>query len=192
MFDPPFFALLLVPRELVRVNKLFDRQVHARRLQILPDGHDVQANGREVIHKCKHLFVDLAQSDHDSAFRAQALSLRPAEHLEGSPVFGLGPHFPVEAWHSLDVMIENVGPFVEHDLECVPETTEIRNQHLDGTPRGRFTNEPDSIGEYRSAAVFAFVAVYAGNDGVLDAHLLHSVGYAAGFVVVEPFVGPSR
>src|SRR5262249_28677499 len=62
-------ALLAEPAELVGVHPAVDRRVLRRRLQVLADGHDVDAARSQVAHRVDDLVVRLAEADDDPGLR---------------------------------------------------------------------------------------------------------------------------
>src|SRR5690606_2840882 len=176
----------LVPAKDVRVNELLDRQVHPRGLQVLADRHDIDAVGDEIIHQLDYFILGLAQAYHDAALRTQSLLLGAAKHLERALVVGLRAHAPVESRYGFDVVIEDVRPRIEHDLECVPDAAEIRDKHLDGATRLNFADPSDGFGKDGRAAILTLVSVHAGDDGMPKAHVEDGIGHAVGLVPIEP------
>ena len=81
-----------------------------------------------------------------------------------------GSRHPIQPRHGLDVVIEDVGPGVEHGPQRRLDSLEVWNQHLDAAAGHARPRLPDRLGEDRRAAVGQIVAIDRGDDGVLQAH----------------------
>src|SRR5215217_381721 len=180
-------AQLLEGGELLGRVVAAHRQVVLRRTEVLADGQDVHVVSSKVEHGALDLLLHLAQSHHEAALgeplRVELLGV--AQHLEGAPVLGLRPDRRVEARHGLDVVVEGVGPGVDDGPYGVPIALEVRGEDLDGAPRHVGPDLAYGRGEDRGAPVGQLVAVDAGYDGVIEAHLSGCVGDTPGFVEVE-------
>ncbi len=192
MVDAFGFADLFVHAERVGVDELFDGQVHLRRLEVLADGHHIDAGLGEVVHQRQHFIFRLAEADHDATLGTEALLFGNAQHIERALVDRLGPHTAIEPRYRLDVVVEDLRPFVEHDLEGIPEATEVGDEHLDGTARDLLADLANGLGEDRCTTIFTLIPVDRGDDSVFEAHQPSSFGDAARFVPVEPLVGAAR
>ena len=100
-------------------------------------------------------------------------------------IFRLGTDALVQARNGLDVVIEDVGLFVENRLECVPISTEIGDENFDVGVRGLEADLADRLGPYFGAAVGQFVSINAGDDNVIESHRGNGVTDASGFVEIE-------
>ena len=143
----------------------------------------------EVAHQVEHFLLRLAEADHDAALGAEAeVLLRAGEHVERALVVGLRADAAVEPRDRLDVVVEEVGPRLEHDVGAAfHDAAEVGDEDLDGAAGDLLAEEPDRLGEDRRAAVLPLVAVHARHDDVLDAHEAGGLGDAARLVVVEAF-----
>src|SRR5665647_1100445 len=95
----------------------YERQAGAIGLQVLTDGHQVDAGHGAVGEHGGHFVAALAESDHEAALdqRARRRSgARPgggaAQQLQRAAVPGLRPHLLVQARHRLEVVVEDGGP----------------------------------------------------------------------------------
>ena len=55
----------------------------------------------------------------------------PLEQLERAIVARARPHHRMQALHRLDVVVDHVGPRLDHPLQIVAMAAEVRDQHLD-------------------------------------------------------------
>ena len=94
-------------------------------------------------------------------------------------------HLPVKARNSLGVVIEHVRSGAHDGFDCFEIALEIRNQNLDAASGYTLPNGADHHGEEFGAAVFAIIAVHAGDHGEPQAHRSHCFSDARGFVVVH-------
>src|SRR5918998_895106 len=108
-----------------------------------------------------------------------------AQDLQRPLVLGLRPYRRVQARHGLDVVVERVGPGVYERPYRVPVSLEVGGKHLDGAAGDLLPYLPDGLREDGRPAVLELVAVHAGDNGVLEAHLSGGVGHAIGLVEVE-------
>lgn len=191
VLDALRLANLFVPCELVGMHEFLDREVHTRWLQVLPDGHDVQADLHEIVHQRQHLVIRLSETHHDAAFCSQALLLRYAQDIQGALVNGLGTNPLVEAGHGFHVVVHDLWAGINHDLKRIPETTEVWNQNLYGDPFD-FLSEPlNGLGKDGGTPILAFVPVHARDDGMPDTHGLGGISHPIGFIPVQTFIGSS-
>ena len=79
------------------------------------------------------------------------------------------PRHAVEARHRLDVVIEHVGPRVEHDPQRRFVALEIGNQHFEPARRNARARLRDRPREMRRAEVRQVVAIDRGDDDVARA-----------------------
>src|SRR5215203_5921612 len=175
---------------LAQARKLFGRVVAAHRQvilrgpQVLADGQDVHLVLAQVAHSLVNLLFDLPQSHHEAAL-CQPLGVKlldVAEDFERAVVLRLWSHRRVQARHGLDVVVEGVRPRADERLYRVAVALEVRGEDLDGAAGDLIPYLPDGLREDGGPAVLKLVAVDAGNNGVLETHLLRGLGDAVGLV----------
>jgi hypothetical protein len=111
------------------------------------------------------------------------------QHAARTVVAGLHAHRALEALHGLEVVVENVGPGVEHGVDVLQLALEVRNEHLDRGGRVAMAHGADRRGPDRGSAVGEFVAGHTGDDAVAQAHGGDCFGHAGRLAKVE-FGGP--
>ena len=168
------------------MHPAIDRQVVARRLQVLADGQDVRlACGADVVHQGEHLVVALTDPHHDAGLGDQSAALELREHRERSLVLRLRTHRGVHAVHRLHVVGEDLRPRIAHRLDGLLVAEEVAHQAFDAHPRACLMDTPDGLGPDLGAAVGKLVAVDAGDHHVLQLHERQALRHAARFVGVE-------
>src|SRR5436305_1966855 len=155
--------------------------------KILPDGEYIDLVRAHIMHDFDNLIPCLAQSQHEAGlgWRGGIHFFGPLEHLERTLVDGLRAHALVQPGNGFDVMIENIGPGIDHDLQRVIDTLEIGRQYFDFTIGVETANPTDSSGENGSAAIFEFVTVDRGDHSMAQGHLLHRFGDTFRFLPVK-------
>ena len=96
-------------RESCRLDPAIDRDVVRRRAEVLADGDDVDADGREVGEQPVDLGVGLAEADHEPGLGHEAGGLGPGEHRQAAGVAGRRAHGPLQPGDRLDVVVEHIG-----------------------------------------------------------------------------------
>src|SRR6266849_6734028 len=87
----------------------------------------------------QQLVASLAQADHQTrlGWRPWGQLLRPSQQLERLDIDGFGSHPRVEAWHALEVVVQDVWTSLHHRRQGVPVALEIGNKDFD--PEGGVT-----------------------------------------------------
>ena len=114
-----------------------------------------------------------------------AMRRRALEQLEAPRVLAARARHAVEPRHRLGVVVQDVGPRVEHGAQRRFLALEVGNQHLDAAVGHPRLDLADRVGEDRRAAVGQVVAIDRRDDGVAQAHRLHRFGDAHRLVEVE-------
>ena len=167
---------------------LRDRQVPRRRPQILPKRQDADVRVAEVPHRGDQLIALLAETEDDAGLGEQRRRrrTRAPEQLERALVAPAVARDLVEPRDGLRIMVQDVGPGVDHGLERAGRALEIRNQHLDLATRPLPADGANRRGEVRRAAVGQVVAVHRGDDHVLQAESRDRAPDAFGLLAVFP------
>ena len=148
------------------------------RLQVLPDGQEVDVGGAQVVHHLQYFGAFLGEPDHDAGFgKNQGIQvLGPIEDAQRMEIPRPRANARVEPGHGLEVVVEDVGAGGDHRLQGAVFVAEIGGEHLDGGRRRGFADALDAAHELAGAAVLQVVAVDRGDDHVPEAHLGHGDG----------------
>ena len=125
--------------ELVRRHEAFDLVMFARRLQILPDGEEIDVGRAQVVHHLQHFVALLAEAHHDAGLgehRGIEL-LHPLQQPQRMEIARARPHREIKRRHGFEIVVEHVGPGRDHDLQRAVLAQEIGRQHFDGGCRAR-------------------------------------------------------
>src|SRR5436190_182390 len=111
---------LAVSLEALRRNEFYDRQMVRGGPKILAHRQDLAADLAEVIHRLEQFRFGFTEAEHHPALRHnfRRKLLRLAEDIEGCPIFCARTHQRSQAFDCLQVVIENVGRGIEHDLDA--------------------------------------------------------------------------
>ncbi len=160
----------------------FDRQTFFVRLEILTDGHDVARNLSQIAHQIDDLFKLFAEAGHDAAFGEHRRELRVAitsgsfEKLKRLIVFRIGADAAIQTGNSLSVVIQYVGPRVQHIVQRRFVAVEIRDQNFDFALRVQFPHTCDRLGPVHRPAICEVVAIHRRDDRVLQIEMLYGFG----------------
>ena len=152
------------------------------RAQVLADRHDVDAGRAQVREHGRDLVVRLAEAHHEAALRGLPRDevLRRPEHLQAETVAALRPQEREETRHRLDVVVEDLGPRLEHRAQGLAVALEVGDEHLDPRPGQRASHGAHGVREVGGAAVGEVVAVDRGQDHVAQAHPRRGLRHARG------------
>src|ERR1700691_281297 len=117
-------------------------QVVARWTQILAYGKNVNPAPAEIAEYLDQLLNRFAQTHHHAALRHHAGRefLGVLEQGKSAFVTRAGAHRAIKARYRFSVVIQNVRPRIEHDLQRLFQTLKIRDQHLDAAIRNQLAN----------------------------------------------------
>ena len=143
----------------------------AGRLQILPDGEEVDIGRAQVVHHLQHFVPLFAQPQHDAGLgehrRIELLhALQQPQRME---IARARPHGEILRRHGFEIVVEHVGLGGDDDFERAVLAQEIRRQDFDGGPRRVRADGADGLREMLSSAVGKIVAVDRGDDDVVEA-----------------------
>ena len=96
-----------------------------------------------------------------------------------------GPHLGVEPRHRFEIVVEDVGPGRDDDLDRAVLAQEIGDQHLDRGRRRGGADRRNRPGEMAGAAVVEIVAVDRGDDDVLETEFADRLGDAPRLMRVD-------
>ena len=172
------------------------------RLQVLADRDDVDAVLAQVAHRLDDLVVGLAHARDDPRLRQQ----RPAIGVLGGPdltcaakqreralVVALDPYLRLDPPARLDVVVEDVGPGLEHGAKrALLVAEEVGRQHLDRRLGQLAAERDDRAGPVPGAAVLEVVAIDRGDDDVAQPHARRGSRDLAGLERVERVAALAR
>src|SRR5713226_429989 len=177
--------------ELLRGDVLLDREMPFAGSEILAEGHDVDLRLAKVAHGLEDLLAGLPEAEHDRGLREEAVPhpLRPAEDPESLRV--VRPPVSddrLEAFHGLDVVVEDVDACIDDGSHSLEVPLEIRDEGLDQEVGPATFDLPDGLCEVRGAAIREVVPVDRGQDHVGEVHVRKGDRDLAWFVHVEDAV----
>jgi len=162
---------------------------------------DVLAAGLEILPNCKNVntptvhvpdnVVDLVEifteADHQARFGESVWVELPGvgESLFRPEIVALGLDIAEEARDGLDIVVEDLGIGLHDDVEGFDAAFEIGDQDFDSAFGGKLADVLDEHGEDGGAAVAAVIAVYGGDDSVLELHIADCFCGAEGFLPVD-------
>ena len=116
-----------------------------------------QPTSRRSLKRRDQLVALFAEADHHAGLGRDVgrVAARPIEQLQRARVASARARHAIQARHGFGVVVQDVGPRVEHRAQRRLVALEVGNQHLDaarGQPRARLA---DGVGEDRRAAVRA-------------------------------------
>ena len=182
------FRQVAEPVELPRRDEPRHRQVRLAWLEILAQGQHVAVLFPQITHYLLHLIQFLTHPQHQPGLGlnrgVQLFEL--GQQGEGLPVIGSGARFAVEAWDSLQVMIEYIRRLVgELRQRLFSPPPEVRHQDLDaGVGSGR-TQRSYAGGIVGRPAVAQVVAVDRCDHHVAQLHCLHGLSQVSRFLAVQ-------
>ena len=164
------------------------RQVLGRGPQVLAEREDRHADVDEVAHRREQLGALFAETEDDPRLGRQGRrrGARAAEQLERALVPAAVARHAIEPRHGLGVVIEDVGPGVDHGRERGGIALKVRNEHLDAAARGVVSHGAHRGGPVRGAAVGEVVAVDRGDHDVLEAEIAHGARNPLGLLAILP------
>ena len=97
------------------------------RLQILPDGEEIDIGAAQVVHHLVDLLPALAEADHEAGLGEEGgvELLGALQEPQGGEVARPRTDRGIEARHGLEVVVVDVGPGRDHGLEGAVFTQEI-------------------------------------------------------------------
>ena len=124
---PPFGEVV----ELPRLPPSRHRQVVGGRTQVLADRGDRHADGRHVGQRLFDLVGTLPESDHQTGLRGEAGAHAARQDGERAQVPGARSNGALQSRDRLDVVVQDVGPRVDDQLQRRGVTLEVAGEDLD-------------------------------------------------------------
>ncbi len=118
-------------------------------------------------------------------FDREAAALRVAKDAARAVVAGLHAHRPLQALDRLHVVVEDVGPGVEHRVDVGRAPLEVGDEHLDRGRRVAVADRADRRRPHGRPAVGELVPGDARDDAVAQAHRGDGLGDPGGLAQVE-------
>ncbi len=163
-----------------------------RRLQILPDGQEIDLRRAQIVHDLQHFGLVLAETDHDPRFgeqcRIEPLGL--IEQAQRMKISRARPYLGVKTRHGFEIVVEDVGPRRDDGFERALLAQEIGGQDLDRGLGSGGADRHDGLGEMLRPAIVEIVAVDRGDDDVRQAEGCHRLADTLRLVAIEQ-IGPS-
>src|SRR5207247_2236124 len=155
-----------------------DLRVLLARAQVLADGEHVDVVSAHVAKHVAQLVLSLAESDHKARLRhhLRREALHVLQQRKAVRVHGLRPDTRVKAGHRRGVVVEDVGPRLDHGLHRGEVALEVRGQHLDRGRRTAPSDRLDRAGEHARAAVGEVVAIHRRDDRMTESELRDRFG----------------
>jgi hypothetical protein len=100
-------------------------------------------------------------------------------------VAGIRPYSSVKAGDGLGVVVENIRPGVEYNVERLFTAAKIRYKNLDSTPGIQSSNPADRFSEMGCAAIGKLVAIHTCDNGVPYAQSRNSLANVPGLIRVN-------
>ena len=152
--------------ELLRCDILENRQVFRRGPKVLPHRQNLAAGFAQIIHRLEKFSLFLAEAEHYAAlcydFGRQFFGA--PQDLERSPILGARAHERGQTFHRFHVVIINIGPGIENDLDAPALGVKVGHQYFDNDRWIHLANRRDSVREMIGAAVLEIVAGDRGDD----------------------------
>src|ERR1700688_2212107 len=155
--------------------------------QVLAYGEKVNAAAAEIAKHFDEFVRRFAEAHHHAALGHHAGGKFPGtlEQVESALVTSAGAYGAIETGHGFSIVVEDVGPGIEHDFQWLFQTLKIRDQDFNAAIWNEFANLADGFGENFSAAYVVVIAVDAGHYGMFQTQRGNGFGDAAGFVPVD-------
>src|ERR1019366_933839 len=139
-----------------------------------------------ALQQLVHVF---AETGHDSGlgYGGGRKLLGRGEQVERALIAGAAAGYAIQARHGLGVVVQDVGPGVEHDLQAVLAALEVGDEHFDRAVRLAAADFADGFGKAPGAAEVVVIAIDAGDDGELESQPGDRLRDAARLVKVDSF-----
>jgi hypothetical protein len=154
-------------------------------LQVLPECEHLAINRSQILHHIQNLLPLFSQTKHHSCFRNHSAQPCMIQNIKGSLVFSLGTNGFVEPGNGFDVMIQNIGSGINHEIDGIKHAPEVWNEDLHSDTLIYLSDLPDGLRKNGSAAIGKLITIDGGNDRMADSHRLDSIGNASGLSTVE-------
>src|SRR5262249_18332870 len=158
-------------RELFRAVVSLDRKMSHAGAQVLSEREYVAIGTTKVFHGVEQLFPRLSKTAHDTALRKQRISLgsvarRPAQHFHSLPILRVPAHLVIEVSYGLGIVIEDVGPSLQHFIQSFPIAAKVRYQNLDFAIGIQTPHPMNGLDEMACASIGKIVAINRRDHGV--------------------------
>src|SRR5229473_5413844 len=156
-------------------------------LQILSEREDVGTLRGEILHGGEDFVLFFSKTEHQTSFgrnfRMRFLGM--AEQFERALIHRALADLPVEARHGFGVVVENIRAHSKNDVQRVPITAKIRNEHFDFAAWNAAANLFDGARKDVRAAIRLIVAVDRSHHRVAQSHFGHSFRHAKRFFFIR-------
>ena len=161
--------------------------VPIRGTEILADRQNSAADIAKIPERGRELLVLLAEAHHHTGLRGDVggVAAGAIEQLQRPRVPSPRSRHLVQPRNGFGVVIEHVGPGIEHRVERLLVALKIRNQDFDPAFRQARPCFADRSREDRRAAVREIIAIDGGDDDVVQVEDLNRVRYPGGFAGID-------
>ena len=130
-------------------------RVVGRRAEVLAERQDRDADLAQVLEHLHEFVLLFAKAHHQAGLgrNVRRVGARAIEQFQRARVAAARAHHAIQARHGLGVVIEHVGPRVEHGLERRALALEVGDQHFDAALGQARLDLADGLGEDAGAAV---------------------------------------
>ena len=173
--------------ELVGMVVARHHRVVLGRAQVLAERQDRDAHLAQILEHLHDLVLFFAEAHHHAGLGGNVRRVRAGaiEQFEQARVLAARADRAIQARHGFRVVVQHVGPRVEHGLKGCRLALEIRNQHFDAALGQPLLDVANGLRKDRRTAIRQVVAIHRGDDGVLQRHLFDGFADAARLVDVE-------
>ena len=166
-------------------------QVVAGRLEVLANRDDVGARcGLNVVENLEHLVVALTDPNHDARLRDKSRRFEDREHFETALVLSLWSHGGVHSANSLEVVADDFGTRVTHNLNRSAVTTEITNKYLNTHLRTGLMHSVNRLGPDRCATIWKFIPIHTRDDNMLQSKQFQTRSNTPRFIEIKQWWTP--
>ena len=148
--------------------------------KVLTECHNPHACVAQVVQGLQNFIIALAKSDHQSAFRYDALPVQTAQGLQARTVLGSGAHHGGQSLDGFDVVPDDTGLRRDDHVQKVGPCVQIGNKELN---YGVAVLRPDGLhgcGPMPGSAVGEVVARHGGYDDIPQFHQGDAFGHLSG------------
>src|SRR5206468_2899697 len=96
-----------------------------------------------------------------------------------------GANGPIEPRNRFDVVVQDIGTGIEHNLQGFVYPLKVGDQNFDAAIWSCPADFANGFRKNAGAAKIVIISIHAGDDGMLKAESSHSFGHAAWLVPIE-------
>ena len=145
--------------------------------KVLTECHNPHACVAQVVQGLQNFIIALAKSDHQSAFRYDALPVQTAQGLQARTVLGSGAHHGGQSLDGFDVVPDDVGLRRDDHLQQVGPCVQIGNKKLNYGVGVLCADGLHGCGPMGCSAVGEVVARHGSYDDIPQFHQCDAFGH---------------